>query len=160
MKIILKFRAQPTRAVPEVTNRQNYPHPPSLSSFYSSEFFARSDFFLCRYHLLRQQEVAKWMPTKEKGTSLRAKKFASGKRTLATVLTRKRNKSLILKYWYIYYLLAMEFFFYTYCYRNMLFNFVPRLFALVLWCHGHLLRTYPGIVWSRVSQNLGVTIHF
>jgi hypothetical protein len=24
-------------------------------------------FFLCRYHLLRQQDVAKWMPTKEKG---------------------------------------------------------------------------------------------
>ena len=23
------------------------------------------------------------------------------------------------------------------------------------WCHGHLLRKYPGIVWSRVSQNLG-----
>jgi hypothetical protein len=24
-------------------------------------------FFLYRYHLLRQQDVAKWMPTKEKG---------------------------------------------------------------------------------------------
>jgi hypothetical protein len=25
----------------------------------------------------------------------------------------------------------------------------------MLWCHGHLLRKYPGIVWSRVSQNVG-----
>jgi hypothetical protein len=36
--------------------------------FSTSELFSREAiFFLCQYHLLRQQDVAKWMPTKEKG---------------------------------------------------------------------------------------------
>ena len=40
---------------------------PSLSRFSTSEFFRReATFFLCRYHLLRLQDVAKCMPTKEK----------------------------------------------------------------------------------------------
>ena len=34
-------------------------------------------------------------------------------------------------------------------------NLIPRLFSLILGARGHLLRKYPGIVWSRVSQNLG-----
>jgi hypothetical protein len=38
----------------------------------------------------------------------------------------------------------------------------PRTQAIFsyTWCHGHLLRKYPGIVWSRVSQNLGGNNNF
>ena len=35
----------------------------ALRRFSASE----TTLFLCRYHLLRQQDVAKWMPTKKKG---------------------------------------------------------------------------------------------
>jgi hypothetical protein len=46
--------------------------------FHQRIFSREATFFLCRYHLLRQQDVAKWMP-------LRAKKFASGKSALGPV---------------------------------------------------------------------------
>jgi hypothetical protein len=40
----------------------------ALRPVFPSRIFSREAiFFLCRYHLLRQQDVAKWMPTKEKG---------------------------------------------------------------------------------------------
>jgi hypothetical protein len=45
-----------------------------------ANFLAQSDLFLCQYHLLRQQDVAKWMPTGKR--LLCVKKFASGKLTL------------------------------------------------------------------------------
>jgi hypothetical protein len=37
------------------------------AGFPLANFSREATFFLCRYHLLRQQDVAKWMPTKEKG---------------------------------------------------------------------------------------------
>jgi hypothetical protein len=36
-------------------------------------------FFLYRYHLLRQQDVAKWMPTKEKGRFARKKSLVENR---------------------------------------------------------------------------------
>ena len=42
--------------------------PTCLKPVFHSRIFSReATFFLCRYHLLRQQDVAKWIPTKEKG---------------------------------------------------------------------------------------------
>ena len=37
------------------------------SVFHQRIFLRETTFFLCRYHLLRQQDVSKWMSTKEKG---------------------------------------------------------------------------------------------
>jgi hypothetical protein len=45
-------------------------------------FLREATFFLCRYHLLRQQDVAKWMPTKEKDRFAQNNSIASGKSAL------------------------------------------------------------------------------
>ena len=45
-----------------------------------ANFSREATVFLCRYHLLRQQDVAKWMPTKEKGRFARKNSLVENRR--------------------------------------------------------------------------------